>query len=305
MTAHPILSLALAGMVLTGTRAADLRFHPAGDGSFQFDTGILRGKLRAGGKSLGLTAVVHVRSGTTLSQGSGLMTHYRLFSANHRYGQEGAFSLPSDASLRDDGAVDVHWPAAADRPFELWAQYRWTAPATLDVVTTVKAVSEIAGFESFLASYFAGPLTSSLVWVKHSGAFMAAEQSAGAWQIFPRDKGAAGLILDGRWTYPLYPVEWAMRPELEQPLAIRRDGAFGLAALLMAPASDCFAVSTPYQTEAQHRSLYLSLFGRKLKAGQTARARARLQIVDALTDAEALDLYRVYMQFLREGTDGR
>jgi len=64
---------------------------------------------------------------------------------------------------------------------------------------------------------------------------------------------------------------------------VRRHGASGLTAVLMAPAEDCFAVSTPHQREG-HYSLYLSLFGRTIQAGETARARARLVIVEPASD---------------------
>ena len=36
-----------------------LAFRLESDASFSFDTGVLKGKLHAGGKSLGLTEVIH------------------------------------------------------------------------------------------------------------------------------------------------------------------------------------------------------------------------------------------------------
>jgi hypothetical protein len=47
--------------------------------------------------------------------------------------------------------------------------------------------------------------------------------------------------------------------------------------VLIAQTNDCFAVSTPHQTEG-HFSTYLSLFGRDLPAGETAFARAELWV---------------------------
>ena len=59
--------------------------------------------------------------------------------------------------------------------------------------------------------------------------------------------------------------------------------------------SDCFAVLTPFEAEP-HRSMYLSLFGKDLKAGETARARARLVIQKNLP-SEAIDpLYSTYLR---------
>ena len=59
---------------------------------------------------------------------------------------------------------------------------------------------------------------------------------------------------------------------------------------------DCFAVLTPFETEP-HRSMYLSLFGKDLKAGETARARARLVIKKNLS-SEGID--RLYQDYLRQ-----
>ena len=84
-------------------------------------------------------------------------------------------------------------------------------------------------------------------------------------------------------------------PRLAAPLALRRDAKSGLTAVLMSRPSDCFAISTPYGEEG-HRSLYLSLFGRDLKAGQAASARACLVIGKNITDDFALGLYRAYLK---------
>ncbi len=83
-------------------------------------------------------------------------------------------------------------------------------------------------------------------------------------------------------------------PRLAAPLAIRRDAASGLTAVIMAPADDCFAVSMPFGTDP-HRSVYLSLFGRDLKAGQRATARARLVVGQAISDSAAVRMYEQWV----------
>jgi hypothetical protein len=82
-------------------------------------------------------------------------------------------------------------------------------------------------------------------------------------------------------------------PRLANPLAVRRAPAAGLTAVVMSPASDCFAVCTPQQSDP-HNSLYLSLFGRDLKEGETARARARLVIAPGLSEAEIAKEWREF-----------
>ena len=278
------------------SREPKLSFAASGTNEFAFDTGVLRGKLRAGGKSTGLSSVVHVPTGMTLDHSMGLFGHYRVFSANKRYGTA-AWDWPSEARLRPDGSVEVHWPSAADRPFELRAVYRWAAPNTLDLETIVQARADLAKFESFLASYFAEGFTNACVYVRSNGRawLMRCREEGGIWQAFPRDAEAVSIIQDGRWKFPPSPVEWVIRPHLAKPLSVRRCPANNLGALLMAPPQDCFAVLTPFETEP-HRSMYLSLFGKDLKASETARARARLVIGTNLSGARMDNLYYTYLQ---------
>jgi hypothetical protein len=66
-----------------------------------------------------------------------------------------------------------------------------------------------------------------------------------------------------------------------------------LTAILMSPPGDCFAMAGPHQTEG-HYSLYLSLFGRKVKAGETLSARTRLVLAIGPSDEQVLQLYRGY-----------
>ena len=272
-----------------------LAFSASGANELTFDTGVLKGKLRAAGKSRGLSSVVHLPTGVTLDSSMGLFGHYRIFSANKRYGTA-AWDWPSEATLRRDGSVAVHWPSANDHPFELRAVYRWAAPDTLDLETSVIARTNLAKFESFLASYFAEGFTNSQVYAQSNGQprLLSAEKSAGVWQAFPRDEQAAAIIQDGRWKLVPSPVDWAIRPFLAKPLGRRHSPASDLGAAVMSGPSDCFAVLTPFEAEP-HRSMYLSLFGKDLRAGETATARARLVIRKNLS-SDAIDrLYSTYL----------
>ena len=100
-----VLVLILAAHVLAAQDhgSANLRFRAAEGGEFQFDTGVLRGTIRAKGRSSGLTSVFHVPSGKTISGAYGLLSHYRLLSANHRYGTA-AWDAPSAPMHRPAGA---------------------------------------------------------------------------------------------------------------------------------------------------------------------------------------------------------
>jgi hypothetical protein len=291
------LVTATAGFSLPALAAPrpELRFRAGVGGEFTFDTGVVRGKLRASGKSFGLGEVFHSPTGAALSRAYGLCGHYRVFTSNRRYGG-GAWDWPSEAELLGDGSVKVRWPSAPERPFVLEAHYRWVARDTVDVETTVKAAAELPNFESFLASYFAPGFTNSLVYAQVTGkhpAFLAADESQGVWQMFPRDEAALPIIRDGRWKILPSPVDWVIRPPLECPLGMRRNPSTGLTAILMAPRGDSYAVATPHQKES-HVSLYLAQFGRTIKAGESATARARLVIGSNVTQKQAVKWYRKF-----------
>ena len=299
-----ILAIVVLGMC--GMSLAQAQVKPAGNGmlafsasganEFAFDTGVLKGKLRADGKSRGLSSVVHLPTGATLDSSMGLFGHYRVFSSNKRYGTA-AWDWPSEAKLRRDGCVEVRWPSAEERPFELRAVYRWAAPNTLDLETSMQAKTNLAKFESFLASYFAEGFTNSCVYAQSTAqlGLEAADRNYGIWQAFPRDDEVVSIIQDGRWKILPNPVDWVIRPHLAKPLGVRRCPANGVSVLLMSPPQDCFAVLTPFEAEP-HRSLYLSLFGKDLKTGESARARARLMVVSKLQDAEIMAAYESYLR---------
>ncbi|MBM4035297.1 MAG: hypothetical protein FJ291_26430 [Planctomycetes bacterium] len=270
---------------------------------FRFDTGLLRGTLRPQGKSLGITAVTDATSGTAFSGAYGLLSHYRLLDSEARYGG-GAWDWSSTATLLPDGAVEAAWAADQGHPFDMKALYRWAAPGTLDVTTTVTPKKDLSRLEVFLASYFVG-FPASFVYVKGcpetegKAGFLEAKKSFAVWQMFPRDPEAPKLITDGRWKRPPSPVDWKVMPQFAGALGMRRSAKLGLTALVMAPPADCFAVATPYSEEG-HGSLYFSLFGRDIKSGESATARARLVIARDLTDERAIALYEAYLKELAQ-----
>ena len=295
--AGTLVAWLVLGLVLPGLGAAEnkLAFTAAGD-EFNFNTGALRGTLRAKGQSAGLMSVFDGASGTPLSRSMGLFSHYRLLDAGARYGTA-AWDWTSEAKLLPGGEVEARWSADAAHPFDMTAVYRWVAPDTLDVTTRVTARQELRRFEVFLASYFDGfPLT--YVYAKDAAgksAFIGAPKSAAVWHMFPRDAAAVQIIGDGRWQHPPSPVEWTIRPPLTAPLAVRRDAVRGLAAVVMARAQDCFAIAAPHDEE-NHRSLYLSLFGRDFKPGESAVARSRLVIGRNISDEQAVALHKTFQE---------
>lgn len=295
-----LLVLITAGFLSSPLCAAEpagaLKFAPS-QNEFRFDTGTLRGTFRAGGRSLGLMPVVDTTTGNTISGAYGLLSHYRMFDAQTRFGS-GAWDWSGKGVLHEDGSASTLWSADGDHPFDMRADYRWLSPGTIDVTTTVVPKRNLRRFEIFLASYWSG-FPESRVYVEKlpetgKPGFMAAVQSAGTWQMFPRDEAAIEMYRDGRWKRPPNPVDWTVMPHLAAPLAMRRDSKSGLVCLVMARPEDCFAVATPFGEEG-HRSIYLSLFGRDLDASQGATARVRLLVRKNLTDEQAVVAYKEFL----------
>ena len=275
------------------------------DGGYEFSTGVLRGRLREAGKGLGLSSMVHVPTSTTLNGAYGILSYYRVFTTNKRYGTA-AWSWPATTKLLPDGAVQVTWPEGDDRPFEMTAIYRFKVGSTLDIETIVKAGKDLSKFEVFLASYFHEAFPLPQVYVAANPetdgkpAFLTAKKSFGNWQMFPRDYDVVPIIRDGRWQKQPNPVDWKIMPPMAMPIALRRGTEAAPTAILMAPPDDCFAIATPYEGEG-HYSMYFSLFGRDIKAGQTATARLRLVVTNTASDREILDLYRKYIKEIEDG----
>jgi hypothetical protein len=183
------------------------------------------------------------------------------------------------------------------------ALYHWKDPQTIDVETTVTAHKDLGKFESFLASYFEEAFPTPCVYVREDPeaqgkpGFLSAKKTYGDWQMFPRDDRVLPIIRDGRWGLQPNPVAWTIMPRLAAPIGLRRGTPDSLTAILMAPPQDCFAIATHYEGES-HYSLYLSLFGRDLKAGETAKAHTRLVIATSVSDEQTIALYQQYVKDL-------
>ncbi len=301
----PLLTsvLLLAGTP-TFAEPPDLAFKAAGEGLYEFDTGALKGRLKLDGKYQGLYPLIDVATGTELVHPPGVFSFYRVLTTNRRYGKS-ARDWPTRTRLLSDGAVEVYWPAADEHPLEMTGIYRWTAPDTLDLEITVKPQHDMPKFELFMSSYFGKGFRAS-VYLRPEGqeqpSFVPidrAPDSRGGYVMFPKDQESLDMIRDGRWAIPPSPVNWDARRWLAAPLVIRRDAELGLTAAMMCPPDDCFAVASPWNPATPeaggYRSLYLSLFGHDLKAGQTAKARCRLIISRNLSDDEVVRRYQKYV----------
>ena len=299
-----VLVLAVTPILAAGP---DLAFKPAGEGCYQFDTGTFEGRLKLDGRSQGLYPLVDAATGVDLARPPGVFSPYRVFTTNHRFGNA-ARDWPTQSKILPDGAVEAFWPAAEGHPLEMTGVYRWSAADTLDFEITVKPQQDMPRFELFMSSYFIRTFRAS-VYMQREGAagekprFVPVDRTSsakGGYVMFPRDESGVAMIRDGRWKIPPSPVDWDIERWMAAPVAIRRDATRDLTALMLCPPDDCFALCSPWNPATPegggYRSLYLSLFGRDLKAGESARARCRLVIARNLSDEQALERYAEYLK---------
>lgn len=289
-----LLTLAL-GMPAAQALEAAPAFQTTTNG-FAFDTGVWRGRLQANGKSFGLVPVTQTAGRTALARSMGWLAVYRVFSDGRRYG-DGGWDWPHQSRLETDGSVVVFCAAQPERPFDLTGHYVWRDTQTVDLLLTVLPRQPLKGFEVFVASYFSPAFSNAMLWTTApAGAppqLTRATPDAGDWQMFPRHADWAALIEDGRWKLEPHPVSWTLRPAFALPVAVRCAPAQQVTVAILGDPKECFALAMPYETEG-HYSLYLSLFGRDLPAGQPARARLRLQ---ALPEASWPILQRAWEAF--------
>ena len=295
----------------TGTAALgqDLKFKTAGADAFTFDTGTLRGKLVAGPQSQGIISLVDAKTGKELTAGHaeyGLFSVYRLLYTNGRWGPAG-WEMPKEAKLTADGNLQIAWPPKDDHPVELAAEYRWKAADTLDLEVSAKPAKDAPKFELFLASYFNADCWAD-VYLKpgyHGGGepalvpANACPLTLGTYLAFPRDRAAAQTFFDERWDKEPHPVQWSITRCMAGPLAVQRDQKDKLSVVLMARPEDCFAIDMPYNMTppdgvAGHHSIYFSLFGKDVKAGETVKAHLRLLVGPELKPEKILEAYRSF-----------
>ena len=310
-----LVFLVISSASVATSAEPQLSFRLEGDGIYVFNTGTLSGRLRLNGHNQGVSELIHVPSGQEVTYGERklpVMSHYRLFTSGVRYGNA-ARTWPTECKLLPDGAVEAEFRPEDDYPFVMKAIFRLGTADAIDVETIVTAKEELSRFEVFLSNYFGEGYDAS-VYVIHSlrspgkPYFLRADHNplvAGNYLLFPRDRESVLSVFDGRWQQPPSPVEWCITRYLAAPIGVRRHKETGLTAVLMAPPEDCFAVATPYNQEppdgvANHRSLYLSLFGGDVAKGNTVRARSRLQILASPTDEAIEACYQSYSSKLTD-----
>jgi hypothetical protein len=104
----------------------------------------------------------------------------------------------------------------------------------------------------------------------------------GIWPFFPRDEADANLLTDGRHQKGRWYWRMAVGRRYGMPMAFFNKGEVDV--LVMGRPEDVYAVGVTYEGDpetdnvAAHRSLYLSMFGEDLVAGEGRRTQMRMII---------------------------
>ena len=243
-----------------------------------FETETLKGKI-CDGRFIGFNQVIHKPTGTLISGNGkanrhGLLSIYRIFTRNQRYG-DAAYNWKVRSIEIKDKTVLMKWPATEKRPFDFVAIYSFPAPNKLNLQITVTAKKELTDFEAIISSYFDKTFPKAEV-ILADGRISSSPRELGFWHAFPFAKQAKTLITDGRWRQGIHPVTQDIRENVAYPMSFRRHES-GLTALISTKAQDCFAVYTAYDGE-YHYSNYKGLFGKTIKAGVSSTANVSLEI---------------------------
>lgn len=303
-----LLGLGVIAIPARGDDSRSLSFVSVGDRLFDFNTGVVKGTLRANGKYQGISSLIDVETGKELTRSAGIFSYYRVLSTDTRWG-DAARDWPMTAALLPDGGVRIDWPAHEEHPFEMTAIYHWISPTTLDLETIVKPQRSMLRFEVFLSSYFDLDFK-AIAYAKPTrpeddpAEFILADVNPlvrGSYLAFPTSSQTAQMFFDRRWAPENGLVPWAVTRVLGAPMAIKRDTESDITFLLMSRVEDCFALSMSYNMDppdgiANHGSVYMSLIGKDIEAGESMRAHVRLVVERNLSNQRAVELHEQYTQ---------
>ena len=196
-----------------------------------------------------------------------------------------------------DGVTLTYLPTIR-RQAKVTIRFTFREPNIIDMDMSVETLAHYPGFEILLSSYHAPGFVSGAYVAKQEFGPVEPEQIRiadqpmirGVWPFFPRDEAGANLLTDGRHQKGRWYWRMAIGRRYGLPMAFfSKDG---VDAILMGRPEDVYAVGATYSGDADtdsivaHRSLYLSLFGEDLAAGEGRRTQMRMIIDDFGSDPE-------------------
>ena len=209
-----------------------------------------------------------------------------------------------------DNGVRMVWPPSLRHQARVEAAWTVMEPNAVQLDLRVEGYAFYSDYEVLLSDYLAPGFV--------SGAYVRAGDLGkadpvqirlpdhpafhGMYNFFPRDERAGHLLTDGRGQRGRWYWRVAVGRLYGLPLGFYSSGDVDV--LLMGRPEDVNAVGATYAGDeardgvADHRGLYLSLFGRDLHPGQAWRTQARLVLDDFGGDAARHG--QAYQFFLRD-----
>lgn len=186
--------------------------------------------------------------------------------------------------------VTLTWLPTIRRQANVTIRFTFSEPNIIDMDMSVETLTNYPGFEVLLSAYLAPGFVSGAYVAKEEFGPVEPEQIRitdqpmihGVWPFFPRDEAGAHLLTDGRHQKGRWYWRMAVGRRYGMPMAFFNNGDVDV--LVMGRPEDVYAVGATYEGDpktddiAAHRSLYLSLFGEDLVAGEGRRTQMRMII---------------------------
>jgi hypothetical protein len=207
-----------------------------------------------------------------------------------------------------DGVTLTYLPTVR-RQAKVIIRFTFRQPSIIDMDISVETLANYPGFEILLSSYQAEGFVSGAYVAKREFEPSEPEQIRitdqpmihGVWPFFPRDEAGANLLTDGRHQKGRWYWRMAIGRRYALPMAFFSKGDVDV--LLMGRPEDVYAVGATYEGDAKtdnlaaHRSLYLSLLGEDMAAGESRRTQMRMIVGECGSDpTKHIALYESFLK---------
>ncbi len=258
--------------------------------------------------------VRHLPTDTLLSPDEGKMKHVGFLNF-FRVLVEGGYLTELRAEKpvvtpEKDGVTLTYEPTIR-RQAKVILRFTFREPNIIDMDMAVETLANYEGFEVLLSAYLSeGFLSGAYVAEEEFSEVTVPEQIRitdqpmihGVWPFFPRDEAGAHLLTDerhqkGRWFWRM-----AIGRRYGLPMVFFSQGEVDV--LLMGRPEDVYAVGATYEGDAEndsiaaHRSLYLSMLGEDLAAGDSRRTQMRMIVGEFGSDPAKHEA--LYDEFIEE-----
>jgi len=214
--------------------------------------------------------------------------------------------------IPEEDGLTLIYPPSIRLQAEIKVRFTFREPNIIDMDLWVEALTNYPKFEILLSAYLAPGFESGVYVAKQEFGPTVPVQIRltdqpmihGIWPFFPRDEAGANLLTDGCHQKGRFFWRMAIGRRYGMPLAFfSKDGTD---AILMGRPEDVYAVGATYKGQADdnvadHRSLYLSLFGEDFKAGEGRHTQMRMIIGEyGSTPEKHQELYRAFLNEVQD-----